>query len=81
MYHSIPSVNGKNVTEPDISTIKEIAKLLNCSIEQLFTDSYELKVDATNSGGEPVVIKAFESKSENLAIYGGHEASNTTLEF
>jgi transcriptional regulator with XRE-family HTH domain len=38
-----------SVTEPDISTIKEIAKLLNCSIEQLFNDSEEIKEDETNS--------------------------------
>lgn len=38
-----------SVTEPDISTIKEIARLLNCSIEQLFNDSEEIKEDETNS--------------------------------
>ena len=71
----------KSVTELDISTIEEIATLVNHSIERLFTDFNKLKVDATNSGGEPVVNKVFEDKTKNLAIYGGHEASNTTLGF
>lgn len=51
-----------DINEPDFSTLKELAKILNCSIEYLFSEEDEV---VENVDEEPEVV---EEKTESISV-------------